>query len=163
MRRSSTSNLWRLHDLPQIRCCRVGCLEPRSRIPGSSLEALPVDFPHQPALLLRLQPLGRKSPPVRARHQPVRQSGDLERGERIKRRGVAFRFGISCLLSRLMVELASTFKRVIRETPRRIVEFDLAQALVILIYTAFCSNDTIMACSTTFLGCCERKRNVFYS
>jgi cell division protein FtsB len=50
------------------------------------------------------------------------------------------------LLWRPMVELASTFKRATRRTQRRIVEFDLAQALVILIYTAYCLNDTIMAC-----------------
>jgi hypothetical protein len=76
----------------------------------------------------------------------VSPSDELERGERIRRRGETFRFGTSCLLSRLMVELANTFKRATRETQKRIVQLDLTSAFVILIYTAYCSNETIMAC-----------------
>jgi hypothetical protein len=52
------------------------------------------------------------------------------------------------LLSRPTVELANTFKRATQETQKRIVRLDLASAFVILIYTAYCSNETIMACYT---------------
>lgn len=60
------------------------------------------------------------------RPQPVHPSAGWERGGRTRRRGRAFRFGIFCLLPRLMVERVSMFKRGILETQRKIVEFDLA-------------------------------------